>query len=301
MSNYVDLGGGPHSYITEHYLKRVLAGNIESVRRRLIATLERLGYSVIEEEPVLLGRRGAKGWGTWGGSTDVLDYAMTLAIRMKPISGHATSVTFEYLVKHPWLSHREKEVLTREAEAITALASVRAADKVCAACGIESTGDSRFCRRCGTPMTSEQAELDVLRMTAEAKAGHTSVVTSSIMLMSTNLIALVALIVAGFAPIGAKILWGSTIIAVIIGFLNLLVSLCAWKRINLALKSKGEEHRKPPASMDLERPTIETFDFPPQRAETSITEGTTDLLSMQDHKHEILLTNQDNRDTGRID
>ena len=248
----------------------------------------------------MLGKRGANGWGTWYGSADVLDYAMTLAIRMKPISAHATSVTFEYIIRHPWLSRGEKEVLTCEAEAITALASVRAADKVCVACGIESTGDSRFCRRCGTPMTSEQAELDVLRMTAEARAGHTSVVTSAIMLMITNLLAFAALIVASFAPIGAKILWASTIIAVIIGFPNLLVLSCAWKRINLALKSKGEEHRKPAASKDLERPTIEAVDFPHQRAEISSTEGTTDLLPTQDHKPERVLTNHDSRDTGRI-
>jgi hypothetical protein len=144
MSNY-------RSHSTEIYLKRVLAGNSESVRSRLSAALERLGYDVIEEEPALLARRGAKGWGRWGGSANLLDYAMTLVIRLKPVGTYATRATFDYNIKHPSVSRGEEEVLIREVEAITALASVRPADNICSACGTESRGDSRFCRQCGAP------------------------------------------------------------------------------------------------------------------------------------------------------
>jgi hypothetical protein len=101
MSNFTDISGGYGSQTTEIYLKRVLAGNVESVRTRLSAALERLGYDVIEEEPALLGRRGAKGWGTWYGSADVLDYAMTHAVcletsepRSQVESGRKASSTY---------------------------------------------------------------------------------------------------------------------------------------------------------------------------------------------------------------
>lgn len=180
MSDFVDVSGGYGSQTTEIYLKRELVGSVESVSARLIAALERLGYDVIEDQPAILGRRGARGWGTWWGSADVLDYSMTLVIRLKPIGDHSTRATFDYKVSHPWLSKGDKEVVSREVEAITALATMRSADKLCAACGTEAMDDSRFCRRCGAPMTAEQTELDVLRMAAETRAGHTSVVTSTI-------------------------------------------------------------------------------------------------------------------------
>jgi hypothetical protein len=282
MSNYMDAGGGVYgSQNTEIYLKRVLAGNSENVRKRLIAALERLGYDVIEEEPALLARRGARGWGTWGGSADVLDYAMTLVIRLKPVGTHATRATFDYTIKHPWLSRGEKEILTREAEAITALASIHAADNICAACGTESMGDSRFCRQCGAPMTSERAELEVLRMAAQARAGHTSVVTSSVMLMITTILMLVTFITIGAGVFGAK---GIGVISALagtiiggIGILNLLVTLCAWKRLNRALGSKGEERQSLPIREAREFAAVEA-DVTHQLAGMSVTEGTTKLL-----------------------
>jgi hypothetical protein len=300
MSNITDISGGYGSQTTEIYLKRVLAGNVESVRRRLSAALERLGYDVIEEEPALLGRRGAKGWGTWGGSADVLDYAMTLVIRLKPIGMYATCATFDYIIRHPWLSRGDKEVLIREAEAITALASVRAADKICAACGTESTVDSRFCRQCGAPMTSEQAELDVLRMTAEATAGHASVVTSAVMLMITNLLTLVTFIVIGTGVAGVQGLWALAAIGGGIGFLNLLVTLCAWKRLNRALRSKVEERQALPIRKAQELTTVDVGALPPQRAGMSITDGTTQLLGTQGEERESVPVNRDSRDTGAI-
>ncbi len=304
MSNFTEIGGGYGSQTTEIYLKRVLAGNIESVRTRLSAALERLDYDVIEEEPALLGRRGAKGWGTWYGSADVLDYAMTLVIRLKPIGAYATRATFDYTIRHPWLSGGEKEVLTREAEAIIALASVRAADKICTACGTESTGDSRFCRQCGAPMTSEQAELDVLRMTAEVRAGHTSVVTSAVMLVITNLLMLITPIIIGTGVIGPE---DSLVLAIIssvifigLGFLNILVTRFAWQRLNRALRSKGEDRQALPIRNAQELATVEAAALPSQRSGTSITEGTTELLGMQGEERDVLPTNRDSRDTGAM-
>lgn len=168
-------------HTTEHYLRRVLAGDVASVRFRLVNALERLGYDILDdEESVIRGRRAARGWGTSYSSADVLDYPMTLIVKLKAQGEHATRATFDYVVKHPSLSKGEKEILTREAEAISALATVRAVERICLACGTESTDDSRFCRRCGAKMTVETNELEILRMSAEIRAGHTSVVAAFI-------------------------------------------------------------------------------------------------------------------------
>jgi hypothetical protein len=281
MSDFIDVGGYG-SQTTEIYLKRVLAGQIESVRARLGVALERLGYDLLEEEPALHGRRGARGWGIWYSSADVLDYPMTLVIRLKSTGEHSTQATFDYTIKHPWLSKGEKEVLTREAEAIVALATTRAMEKLCTVCGTEATDDSRFCRRCGAPMTSEQAELDVLRMAAETRAGHTSVVTSAVLSLSALLVALIAWLV--FIKKGAvttKGLWVAIGLMGVISLFNFLIARFAWQRLNAALASKREETRTLPRSRVHTLPHAEPAALPQRQAGHSITEGTTELLNTQ--------------------
>jgi hypothetical protein len=286
MSNFID-AGGYGSQTTEIYLKRVLAGNIESVRARLGVALERVGYDVLEEEPALHGRRGARGWGVWYTSADVLDYPMTLVIRLKSAGEHSTHATFDYTIKHPWLSNGEKEVLTREAEAIVALASTRAAEKVCAVCGTEATDDSRFCRRCGAPMTSEQAELDVLRMAAESRAGHTSVVTSVCLSLTAIAVALAAWgVFAAKGSLTEKRLWFVICVMGVLSLFNLLVGRFAWQRLNAALASRREETRTLPGVQVHVLPTAEFNVLPTQHVGRSVAEGTTELLKAQTREQE---------------
>lgn len=279
MSDFVVVGGYG-SQTTEIYLKRVLAGNVESVRARLSVALERLGYDVLEEEPALHGRRGARGWGVWYSSADVLDYPMTLVVRLKSAGEHSTHATFDYTIKHPWLSKGEKEVLTREAEAIVALTTSRATEKVCSVCGTEATDDSRFCRRCGAPMTSEQAELDVLRMAAETRAGHTSVVTGAILSLATIAVALLAWVVfLRKGVVSAKGLWLVICLMGVLSLFNFLVGRFAWQRLNAALAAKREETRALHGQRVHTLPHIEPAALPPRHAGQSITEGTTELLN----------------------
>jgi hypothetical protein len=307
MSDFIDIGGYG-SQTTEIYLKRVLAGNIESVRARLAVALERLGYDLLEEEPALHGRRGARGWGTWYSSADVFDYPMSLVIRLKSAGEHTTLATFDYTVKHPWLSKGEKEVLTREAEAIVALTTTRAAEKVCTVCGTEATDDSRFCRRCGAPMTSEQAELDVLRMAAETRAGHTSVVTSTILSLASIAVLLIALLV--FIKKGAvtqKGLWLAICVMSAIALFNFMVGRFAWQRLNTALASKREETRALPDRRVQALPGNRTHTLadavpaalPARQAAHSITEGTTELLNTQIREQEPLRLRRGG-DTGSV-
>jgi len=283
MTDYMETveSGISYGQNTEIYLKRVLTGNVESVRLRLAAALETVGYDIVEDEPHVQGRRGTRGWGVWGASADVLDYGTTLTVKLKQVSANSTRATFDYVIKHPWLSRGEKAVLVSEAETIVALASNHSIDKLCGTCGTESTDDSRFCRRCGSPMTREQAELDVLRMTAEARAGHTSVVTSAVMLMITIVMFAAALFTANAGAISAKGLWLLAIIGGVINLLNLLVTLCAWTRLNRALKSKSKENQNLAAG---HTPTLATNDplaLPPRQSYISVTEGTTELLTRE--------------------
>lgn len=180
---------------TEIYIKKVLAGSVENVRLQLIGAVESLGYDIVEEEPNIIARRGAKSWGTWFGSADVFDYATTLTVRLKSVSANSTRVTFDYLIKHPMLNKGEKNILAQEAKTIAAISKKQAVEKMCSVCETESTDDSKFCRKCGAPLTSEQSDLEVLRMMAEIRAGKTSVVASSIlMLVSTILFVVVFLL-----------------------------------------------------------------------------------------------------------
>jgi hypothetical protein len=299
MSDFIDVGGYG-SQTTEIYLKRVLPGNIESVRARLGVALERLGYDVLEVEPSLHGRRAARGWGTWYGSADVLDYPMTLVVRLKSAGEHSTHATFDYTIKHPWLSKGEKEVLTHEAEAIVALATTRATEKVCAACGTEATDDSRFCRRCGAPMTSEQAELDVLRMAAETRAGHTSVVTSVILSLSAIVIALLAwLVYISKGSVSTKGLWFVICLMSVITLFNFLVGRFAWQRLNAALAAKREAARTLPGSRVQTLPHVEPAALPPRHVGHSVTEGTTELLKAQTREQEPIHLRRGG-DTGSV-
>ena len=67
----------------------------------------------------------------------------------------------------------DRQTLTREAEAIIALASQRAQALNCIGCGTEVVADMRFCRKCGAPVkVTAPTEFEVLRLTAGSRAGY---------------------------------------------------------------------------------------------------------------------------------
>lgn len=289
MSEFISMtnGGSYTPQTTAHYLRRVLTGDATQVRARLISVLERVGYIVIDEEPVIQARCEARGWATWGASADVVDYARTLFIRLKPLSDTATQVTFDYVIKHPLLSKGEKEVLTREAESIVALATVRAAS-MCAACGTETTDDSRFCRRCGAPVFADDGTLEVFRMTAETRAAHTSVATGTICLFLVNLFLLMTSIIFWYDfPKGARLM---LLVAQLAGWFGFFALPFAWRRLNRALTTgRATDVAQPHALVAPEMkhhapPRIESAAQPHQLSSPaerfSVTDGTTELLAV---------------------
>lgn len=278
-----DSMGNPY-HTTEHYFRRVLNGDQRTVRNRLVQALEKLGYDILDDdETTVRGRRGARGWGTSWSSADVLDYPMTLVIRLKAQTEHTTRATFDYLVKHPMLSNGEKEILTREAETLAALASFRSQESVCRVCGTESTDDSRFCRKCGSKLSFEVSEIETLRMSAEIRAGHTSIVSTFI--ASAASFALVGGVLIWLAAAGIAVSEGLVallVIALVGMLLSAIFTGFGWNRINRALKR--------PVEKDTVLPDFEQVQLPQAPARTlasqpaSVTERTTNLLSVDPAK-----------------
>ena len=267
---------------TELYVKKVLAGNIKTVRLQLIDAMESLDYDIIEEEPNIIGRRGAKGWGTWFGSADVLEYPMTLTVRLKSLSESSTRVTFDYLIKHPWLNKGEKNIVVQEAKTIAAISKTHAIEKTCSVCETESTDDSKFCRRCGAPLTSEQAELEVLRMMAETRAAKTSVVGSSITMLISTILLLVILLLNNAELIKPKLF----IMLLLVGGLGALASIIGsffgWNRIKRALeKPEIQTPHHIPGRIPESLEAGEFQELPPHQPVASVTEGTTNLLDKE--------------------
>lgn len=163
-------------------IKLVLPGTVESLRPRLAAALERMGYHVVSEDP-LQAKRGGVGF-----SLDVLKYPVSLFLGFKAVAERATQVTFSYSLKHSGLGFITKgdlPILAREAEAVAAIVLRELQGSTCDACGSENPQGSRFCRRCGTPLVvSEPAEVELLHMAAEGRVASQVILSGALLLMA---------------------------------------------------------------------------------------------------------------------
>ena len=91
MSEFIVALDSQSNYtVGEHVVRRMLAGQIEDVRGRLVHALERLDYQVVSENPLLARRAARKG----AVRADFLDYARKLAVSLRPSSAAATVATF---------------------------------------------------------------------------------------------------------------------------------------------------------------------------------------------------------------
>ena len=140
-------------------------------------------------------------------------------------------------------------------------------------------------------MTSDQSELEVLTMTAEARAGHTSVVASTLLSLATLAIAALVFISIyfgrEFAPGGLKalfLLFGGLLAC------NFIFGWFAWGRLNNALRPK-RDHAGPPrfAEPGYVPASPDSIGLPPARESfISVTDGTTELLEPRSRENEPL-------------
>ncbi|MBX3244137.1 MAG: zinc ribbon domain-containing protein [Acidobacteria bacterium] len=274
-------GANGFDQTTELFFSQVLAGRPEMVRSRIIDSMESLGYDIIEDTPNIIGRRAARGWGKWYSSADVLDYAATLTIRFRSVGDGSTRVTFDYLIKHGWLNDGEKDIVIQEAKTIASFSRTPAIDKLCSVCEWESNDDSRFCRNCGAPLTSESAELEVLRLMAETRAAKTSVISTTFTMAASFIVGMI-----GYSLFFARVIDLKTfaIMAFFSSFLALFTlstSLFSWNRLRRALGKKPSERQVGNMSTREFKENNDPVMLASAKPFTSITEGTTNLLDQE--------------------
>lgn len=279
-----------------HDVQLTMAGEVESVRGQLAEALERVGYKVLDEQP-LTARRGAHGWACAGGSFDALDYPTTLTISLKQLNAVAVVATFNFEIKHStYMTGGDRQTLEREAEAIAALAAQRVAFAACPACGTQAGDDSRFCRRCGAPMVSDVAELEVFRLTRGSRAALQSLAMSVILLLFGALLSLFYIWVR--SPKGIKGLTMVVTLFIAFGFLVLMQSI---RRLHYTLNPRERDGKQAPTP----RPRLAAVSgplLPPHQRPASVTEGTTELLAPTLSLNEPIAVpiNRQSRDTGPV-
>src|SRR5687768_12362931 len=134
--------GGPGTS-TEHHFTRVIPGDVETVRRKLVDVLEDFHYSVVGNDPIQGKRLAQKGF--W--VAHILEYETKLTILLRPKSPASTLATFDYTL--PFLFTKgDRQSLEREGEAIIALLTAPNGKTVCPSCETENAGAVRFCRAC---------------------------------------------------------------------------------------------------------------------------------------------------------
>ena len=294
MSEFIavmNMSGDGHTS-SEHTTRRVMAGDVESVRGRLVYALESLGYVVVSENPLQARRAQLKDIVR----ADFTDHARKLAVGLRQGGAAATQVTFDFVVCHGGFSTKgDLLTLEREADAIVALAVEPTATGLCRSCGTENGRDARFCRLCGTPnATGAPAELEVLRLTAASRAGLQEVV-GGLSIALLTLAGALALILLG----RPKAVTAGWIILALGEFFGWWMALYGVARLHRTLNRK-EEAQATAAAVPVPpqfAPARETA-LPP--AHFSVTEGTTELLNSAPRERENVPVRREHSDTSPI-
>jgi zinc ribbon protein len=275
--------------VSDHDLTMAIPGEVASVRARLVEAIQQLGYKVLGEQPIYA-KRIARGSARWDCSLNVLDYPTVLNISLKQANDVSVLATFNYEIKAcMYMTKGDRQTLEREAEAIAALATERHAISACRACGTQITDESHFCRRCGAPLVLDVPELEILRLTRNARGGyHHLAVGLFALLLAIASISVVLLLT------GVRItppFW----VGFAIGLYGLIALLQGAWQLHFALNPKKTTKTVMPVAQPAFKSSVTTA-LPPARA--SVTEGTTELL--RDHREQEPVLRKDH-DTAEID
>ena len=280
--------------ISDHGVTLAIPGNVESVRMRLSDALQKLGYRILGEQP-LYAKRNSQGCAKWDCSLNVLDYPTTVTILLKPTNNVSVVATFNYEVKsYLRMTKGDKQTLAREAEAMAALSTERLAISACRACGTQITDESHFCRRCGAPLVLDVPELEVLRLTRDTRGSYHNIFFGLIMLV----LAFVAVGLFLIIP-GPRIYWPLFWVAIPLATYALFLLLQGSWQLHRTLNPKSTKSIATSAQPVFNAPVVTTA-LPPAPPNASITEGTTDLLSVNDRRIPEPVRRKD-RTTAEID
>lgn len=263
---------------TEFDIRRVVTGDIESVRRRLCDVLEEFKYRVLSEQPIQARRPQQKNLM----AANHLEVNVKLSVGLKPLSPHATLATFDFAAEQIW-TEGDKQTFEREVDAIIALAAANATATVCHACGASSTSDSRFCRTCGAPAAREAlpAELEVMRLTAGARAAHQEIITGVAIVLLDLAITLPIILLAG-RPKAVKIGFIFLAIGQLLGWLTLLYGMLRLHRTLNPKRGSSRDYSPIDTARTVAGARGVGAALPPATtapAWASVTEGTTELLA----------------------
>lgn len=255
---------------TEHVLKSVLDGDLESVRSRLIQALERLGYHVTTADP-LQARRAARGAARYYMSANILEYPTKLTIGLREVGPGATLATLDYVSEHPGSLSFKGDLHTqlREAEAVIAIAGAERTWSACSSCGTAQSSEGRYCRVCGAPtLNKEPAELEMLRVTAGARAGHHLITTGTLLIALGFLATLVLVLVGGLPGVAVGASLGVLAAGLLLSFLG------------MAGLSKALDRDASLPNLNAAKDIPQISDTEPNFLQTpSVTEATTNLLA----------------------
>ena len=294
MSEFIAVMGtsGNEYTVCEHTTTRVLSGEAEAVRARLVFALESLGYTVVSDNPLQARRARRKSIVT----ADFTDHTRRLVVGLRKAGAAATQVTFDFAVTHGgYMTNGDLLTLEREADAFVALAQATPMSGLCPSCGTENGSDARFCRLCGAPSaTGAPAELEVLRLTAASRAGLQEVV-GGLLIAVLALAGALAMILTG-RPKAVNAGWIILAIGESIGW---LMALYGMVRIHRALNRKAEAKPLPVSSAaTAQLPHAREAALPPSHF--SVTEGTTELLDSVPRAREKVRARGDHSDTSPI-
>ncbi|HEX8337650.1 MAG TPA: zinc ribbon domain-containing protein [Pyrinomonadaceae bacterium] len=293
MSEFIAVMGtsGNEYAVCEHATARVLTGEVEAVRARLVYALESLGYTVVSDSPLQARRARRRNIV----SADFTDHTRRLAVGLRQAGTGATRATFDFAVTHGgFMTKGDLLTLEREADAVAALALEPPATGLCRSCGTENGGEARFCRHCGAPSApAAPAEVELLQLTAGARAGLQEIVCGLI-------IALLG--AAGTAPL---IIFGKPKVAVAgLVILAIVEAIACWMtlygilRQHRVLKRKADAKPLPAAAVPPQLAPQREAALPP--AHFSVTEGTTELLGSAPREREKVHARREHGDTSPI-
>ena len=260
---------------SDHDLTLAIPGDVGSVRARLVNALQTLGYKVLGDAPVYA-KRGSQCAAKWDCSLNVLDYPTTLTISLKQTNDAAVLATFNYEVKsYMRMTKGDRQTLAREAEAIAALAMERAAALACRTCGTQVMDESNFCRRCGAPLALDVPELEVLRLTRNARGSYHNIFVGTIVF----LLALLT-VVPWFFAIGGRIVGPMLWVGIPLASYGLFLFLNGARQLHKTL-NPATTKTIATAAHPAFRSSVTTTALPPAPV-NSVTEVTTNLLSTKE-------------------
>lgn len=281
--------------LTDHDLTLAMHGDVASVRARLVDALQKVGYRILEEQP-LHAKRGKQACAKYDCSINVLDYPTTLRISLKQTNDAAVVAGFNYEVEsYMRMTKGDRQTLAREAEAIVALATERLAISACRSCGTKVTDESHFCRRCGVPLVVDVPELEVLRLTRSARGSYHHLFVGMFSMFLTALTVTIMLFV-NEGRIWTPLFWA----AVTFAAYGLMMTFRGAWQLHRTLNPRNNLTKNVTSIQPAFKSTITTA-LPPHPVNASVTEGTTNLLSPVRDQRAKEPVHRKNADTSELD